>query len=119
MSLVRAQPTKAIECYQKAAAAQQQYRNLHHVSFWEMAIANLALWDIQQSLECWTILRAEATVSLSRSHTRKPAHVTAVVESDLRVWYGNLYVASLQGREKGGDPQALRRGFKVETADSG
>lgn len=63
MSLVRGQPAKAIEYYKKAAAAQQQYRNLHLISFWEMAIANLALWDVRQSLECWTILKAEATVS--------------------------------------------------------
>lgn len=69
MSLVRGQPVKAIECYKKAAAAQQQYRNLHLISFWEIAIANLALWDIQQSLECWEILKAEGTVSQSRSYT--------------------------------------------------
>jgi len=36
---------------------------LHLVSFWEIAIANLALWDIQKSLECWTILKAEGTWS--------------------------------------------------------
>jgi hypothetical protein len=66
MSLVRSQPAKAIEYYKKAAAAQQQYRNLHLISFWEMAIANVALWDIQQSLECWTILKAEGTVSRFR-----------------------------------------------------
>jgi hypothetical protein len=47
---------------EKAAAAQQQYRNLHLISFWEIAIANLALWDVHRSLERWTILRAEATV---------------------------------------------------------
>ena len=62
VSLIRGQPAKAIECYKKAAAAQQQYRNLHFISYWEIAIANLALWDIQQSLECWTILKSEGTV---------------------------------------------------------
>jgi len=69
MSLVRGQPVKAIEYYKKATTAQQQYRNLHLISFWEIAIANLALWDIQQSLECWAILKAEGTVSQPRSHT--------------------------------------------------
>jgi hypothetical protein len=70
MSLVRSQPAKAIEYYKKAANAQQQYRNLHLVSFWEIAIANLALWDIPQSLEYWGILKAEATVRRSPSHTK-------------------------------------------------
>lgn len=50
--------------YQKALKAQNQYRNLHHISFWEMAIANLALWDIPTSLDYWRTLAAEATVSL-------------------------------------------------------
>ena len=69
MNLVRGQPAKAIECYKKAAAAQQQYRNVNLISFWEIAIANLALCDIQQSLECWVILKEEGTVSRLRSHT--------------------------------------------------
>jgi len=60
---VRSQPQKAIEYYRKAMAAQNQYRNLHHISYWEMAIANLATWDIPASLECWKILKAEATWS--------------------------------------------------------
>ena len=42
--------------------AQNQYRNLHHVSYWEMAIANISLWDIKASLDCWRVLEAEATV---------------------------------------------------------
>jgi len=63
MSLVRSQPAEAIEHYKKAADAQNQYRNLHLISFWEIAIANLALWDIHQSLEHWVILKAEATWS--------------------------------------------------------
>jgi len=119
VSLVRSQPVKAIEYYKKAAAAQQQYRNLHLISFWEIAIANLALWDIQQSLECWTILKAEGTVSRPRSRTRQPTYVTAVVESDLRFWYGNLHVTSLRGREEGRDLQALRRGSKIKTTNCG
>ena len=63
MSLVRSQPAKAIESYKKAAEAQRQYRNLHLISYWEIAIANLALWDIPQSLKCWEVLKAEGTVS--------------------------------------------------------
>ena len=43
--------------------AQSQYRNLHHISFWEMSIAYLALWDVKSSLSCWSTLEKEATVS--------------------------------------------------------
>ena len=63
MSIVRSQPAKAIGYYEKAAEAQRQYKNLHLVSYWEIAIANLALWDVSQSLERWTILKEEGTVS--------------------------------------------------------
>ncbi|KAM5534139.1 hypothetical protein V8D89_012159 [Ganoderma adspersum] len=65
LHLVRSQPSAAIEYYEKALKAQNQYRNLHHISFWEMAIANLALWDIPASLEHWRTLAAEATWSKS------------------------------------------------------
>ena len=41
---------------------QDQYRNLHHISYWEMAVANLCLWDVKTSLECWRKLKEEATV---------------------------------------------------------
>jgi hypothetical protein len=64
LSLVRSQPRLAIEFYTKATSVQTQYRNLHHISFWEIAIANLALWDIPASLTCWRDLQAEATVCL-------------------------------------------------------
>ena len=63
--VIRGQPVKAIEYYRKAANAQQQYKNLHLVSYWEIAIANLALWDIKQSLECWVTLKTEGTVGRS------------------------------------------------------
>jgi Protein of unknown function (DUF3808) len=63
LSLVRSQPRRAIEYYTQAAAVQDQYRNLHFISSWEIAIANLALWDIRASLVCWRDLRAEATWS--------------------------------------------------------
>ncbi|KAL4246932.1 Inclusion body clearance protein IML2 [Abortiporus biennis] len=61
--LCRSQPGQAIEYYKKAMEVQNQYRNLHHISYWEMAIAYLALWDVSASLECWKHLEAEATWS--------------------------------------------------------
>ncbi|KAI0351117.1 hypothetical protein OH77DRAFT_1430135 [Trametes cingulata] len=63
LHLCRSQPATAIEYYRKALQAQNQYRNLHQISFWEMAVANLALWDLSESLECWRRLAAEATWS--------------------------------------------------------
>ncbi|KZV62664.1 hypothetical protein PENSPDRAFT_591100 [Peniophora sp. CONT] len=63
VSLVRSQPRKAIECYERAASAQNQYRNLHHISFWEIATAQLALWELQASLDKWRILAKESTWS--------------------------------------------------------
>ena len=46
-----------------AMATQVQYRSLHYVSFWELAICNLSLWDITESLRYWMLLDAEATWS--------------------------------------------------------
>ncbi|KAJ7080170.1 hypothetical protein B0H15DRAFT_857139 [Mycena belliarum] len=63
LALARSQPALAIEYYTKAMSAQEQYRNLHHISFWEMAIAHLALGDVRASLACWRDLEREATWS--------------------------------------------------------
>ena len=63
LSLCRAQPKRAIEYYDKAMQSQSQYRNLHHISVWESAVANMALWDIPASLKCWKVLMAESTWS--------------------------------------------------------
>jgi hypothetical protein len=41
---VRSQPAKALDYYARAAQAQSQYRNLHHISWWESAVACLGLW---------------------------------------------------------------------------
>ncbi|KAF8801787.1 hypothetical protein BYT27DRAFT_7197766 [Phlegmacium glaucopus] len=65
LSLHRSQPLQAIKYYTQALHSQTQYRNLHHISFWEMANAHLALWDVKASLSCWTELEKEATWSKS------------------------------------------------------
>jgi hypothetical protein len=64
LGLMRSQPTEAIKYYTQAMQSQTQYRNLHHISFWEIAIAHLALWDVEASLGCWRELEREATVRL-------------------------------------------------------
>ncbi|KAJ4474283.1 hypothetical protein J3R30DRAFT_3778229 [Lentinula aciculospora] len=64
-SLARSQPLRAIGYYTRAMEVQTQYRNLHHISFWEIAIARMALWHIRGSLEAWEVLQEEATWSKS------------------------------------------------------
>ncbi|KAG7451588.1 uncharacterized protein BT62DRAFT_984650 [Guyanagaster necrorhizus] len=63
LALIRSQPKEAIGYYTRAMEVQTQYRNLHHLSYWEMAVANLALWDMAASLECWKVLEKESTWS--------------------------------------------------------
>lgn len=63
MRLCRSQPQLAIDSYTRALEAQTQYANLYHISYWEIAGATLALWDIQQSLPYWRKLQQEATWS--------------------------------------------------------
>jgi len=89
LALCRSQPRKAIEFYTSAHASQSQYRNLHHISFWEIAIANFCLWDIPASLVCWRDLQAEATVSrfYILGHD---IDCFVVVESLLLIRYGRL-----------------------------
>ncbi|XP_006464184.1 hypothetical protein AGABI2DRAFT_194724 [Agaricus bisporus var. bisporus H97] len=65
LAVCQSQPKLAVHYYTKAMESQKQYRNLHHISYWEIALANLALWNIPASLECWTHLKAEATWSKS------------------------------------------------------
>lgn len=62
LALVRSQPERALEYYARAIECQSQYRNLHHVSWWESAIAHLTLWNVEASKEWWNRLGAEATV---------------------------------------------------------
>ncbi|KIY53775.1 hypothetical protein FISHEDRAFT_32644 [Fistulina hepatica ATCC 64428] len=63
MALIHGRPAEAIEYYAKAMNVQSQYRNLHHISYWEMAICHLALCDPVASLRCWTKLERESTWS--------------------------------------------------------
>ncbi|KAG1736065.1 hypothetical protein EDD22DRAFT_1010255, partial [Suillus occidentalis] len=51
LTLVHSQPSKALTYYARAAKAQTQYRNLHHISWWESAVACLGLWRWRCSVE--------------------------------------------------------------------
>ncbi|KAG6843937.1 hypothetical protein H0H87_011585 [Tephrocybe sp. NHM501043] len=46
LALQRSQPRLAIQHYTRAMHSQIQYRNLDHISFWEVAIARLSLWEV-------------------------------------------------------------------------
>ncbi|KAG2137023.1 hypothetical protein DEU56DRAFT_736904 [Suillus clintonianus] len=63
LALVRSQPSKALAYYARAAQAQTQYRNLHHISWWESAVACLGLWRVAESRSWWGKLGGEATWS--------------------------------------------------------
>lgn len=63
LRVIRSQAALAIESYEVAVSAQSQYRSLHYVSFWELAICNLAIWRLEESLKYWRFLQVEATWS--------------------------------------------------------
>ncbi|KAH8831470.1 hypothetical protein DL96DRAFT_1587977 [Flagelloscypha sp. PMI_526] len=63
LALTRSQPVKAIQYYEKALNSQKQYRNLWHMCWWELAIAHLCLWQVEESLGRWKSLMGEATWS--------------------------------------------------------
>ncbi|KAF9020224.1 hypothetical protein BDZ89DRAFT_1072405 [Hymenopellis radicata] len=61
--VVRSQPREALVYYNKSIAAQSQYPTLYAMSYWEMAIANLALWDVSESMASWRDLERESSWS--------------------------------------------------------
>lgn len=63
LALIRSQPSKALIYYARAAQAQTQYKNLHHISWWESAVACLGLWRVADSRSWWGKLGGEATWS--------------------------------------------------------
>jgi hypothetical protein len=64
---------------------QSQCRNLHHLSFWEMPISNLGIWEIEESLKCW------------RNHLHKESTVCSMLMvSELQIELTYLFVFRLQ-----------------------
>ena len=61
--VLRSQPALAIESYERAMVVQTQYRSLHYISFWEIAVCSFSTWEIERSLANWRLLEAEATWS--------------------------------------------------------
>ncbi|KDR77972.1 hypothetical protein GALMADRAFT_224382 [Galerina marginata CBS 339.88] len=96
LSLMRSQPAEAITYYVRAMESQQQYRNLHHISFWEIAIAHLSLWDLKESLVCWRDLEREATWS------------KAIYSYGMAVCLLEISVSRTRGVDKGADEEAKK-----------
>ncbi|KAI6143386.1 hypothetical protein BKA82DRAFT_4185656 [Pisolithus tinctorius] len=82
LALVRSQPERALEHYARAAQCQSQYRSMHHISWWESAIASFALWDVNASKEWWSRLRAEATWSKATYTYGEAACLASLGEHD-------------------------------------
>jgi len=84
-------------------AAQKQYRNLHHISWWEIAIANLALWDIEASLNYWRDLELEATVSIIISFMRTPRMISFFQQWSKAIYSYGMAVCLLEISKTDGD----------------
>ena len=63
LALLRSDPSATVAAHARAVSIQNEYRSLHFISFWECAVARLALWDIDGSLKEWRPLAKEATWS--------------------------------------------------------
>ena len=129
LSLSRSQPRRAIECYQKAMSVQSQYRNLHHLSFWEMAISNLGLWEIEEALKCWRNLHKESTVNEHFKYKCaeltgllfffSSSRCTIVVKGGLRVWRRGASDPAGRRREQSRGPEAHDGGPETASAHRG
>ena len=90
LSMSRSQPAQAIEFYRRAVAVQDQYKNLHYVSHWEIGVAQLALWDVAASLTNWRVLAKDATVSGPPSSSSRQCRdlrgCAVVVEGNVHIW---------------------------------
>lgn len=63
LAILRSQPALALSTHSHALSVQTEYRSLHYISYWELAIAQLGLWDVPAALVQWRALEKEATWS--------------------------------------------------------
>ncbi|TEB19564.1 hypothetical protein FA13DRAFT_1844951 [Coprinellus micaceus] len=66
LALMRSEPGRAVEYYVRAIEKKHEggkYRNLDHISYWEIACASLALWDVRAGEVWWDRLEREASWS--------------------------------------------------------
>ncbi|KAK0527646.1 hypothetical protein OC842_004808, partial [Tilletia horrida] len=59
----QALPEKAIEYYRNAIEAQREYKQLHHLCFWDLSLTYLATCDFARAYECYDVLSRESNWS--------------------------------------------------------
>ncbi|KIY66759.1 hypothetical protein CYLTODRAFT_398199 [Cylindrobasidium torrendii FP15055 ss-10] len=63
LRVARGKPAEAVEFYIKSIESQSQYPQLHAMSYWELAVVYISLWDVPSSLSYWRKLESESTWS--------------------------------------------------------
>lgn len=61
----QALPEKAIEYYRNAIESQRDYKQLHHMCFWDLSITYLTTCDYARAHECYDVLSRESNWSKS------------------------------------------------------
>ena len=59
----QALPEKAIEYYRNAIESQREYKQLHHLCFWDLSLTYLATCDFARAYECYDVLSRESNWS--------------------------------------------------------
>lgn len=59
----QALPEKAIEYYRNAIESQSEYKQLHHMCFWDLSLTYLATCDYARAHECYDVLSRESNWS--------------------------------------------------------
>jgi tetratricopeptide (TPR) repeat protein len=59
----QALPEKAIEYYRNAIESQREYKQLHHMCFWDLSITYLSTCDYGRAHECYDVLSRESNWS--------------------------------------------------------
>ncbi|CAO1634796.1 unnamed protein product [Parajaminaea phylloscopi] len=59
----QALPEKAIEYYRNAIESQREYKQLHHMCFWDLSLTYLATCDYARAHECYDVLSRESNWS--------------------------------------------------------
>lgn len=59
----QALPEKAIEYYRNAIESQREYKQLHHMCFWDLSLTYLTTCDYARAHECYDVLSRESNWS--------------------------------------------------------
>ncbi|WFD35774.1 hypothetical protein MCUN1_002636 [Malassezia cuniculi] len=61
----QALPEKAIEYYRHSIESQREYKQLHHLCFWNLSLTYLSTCDFARAYECYDVLSRESNWSKS------------------------------------------------------